>query len=202
VWILWLIIIKIIENKCILYSYSWRPNYNITLLLRTPQVKSATTKLLSELQHSTARCTFRCFIPTQYKCKIPHCKRRETGRGAWWSEFATHHVTRHNTHIHNILSIAPQLSISQKTLGTLPEDFNVLPKHKAMNNWSICCFLKHIFTWTLIFKGLTARRLYKSFGVKELKRVGFIPSYTFRLLHRVIFRLVPHTMNIEYNCIM
>jgi hypothetical protein len=39
------------------------------------------------------------------------------------------HVTRHNTPIHNILSTAPQLSISQKALGTLPEDGNVMPKH-------------------------------------------------------------------------
>jgi hypothetical protein len=31
--------------------------------------------------------------------------------------------------IHNILSTAPQLSISQKALGTLPEDGNVIPKH-------------------------------------------------------------------------
>jgi hypothetical protein len=30
---------------------------------------------------------------------------------------------------HNILSIAPQLSISQKGLGTLPEDGNIAPKH-------------------------------------------------------------------------
>jgi hypothetical protein len=29
----------------------------------------------------------------------------------------------------NILSAAPQLSISQKALGTLPEDGNVIPKH-------------------------------------------------------------------------
>jgi hypothetical protein len=28
-----------------------------------------------------------------------------------------------------ILSTAPQLSISQKALGTLPEDGNVMPKH-------------------------------------------------------------------------
>jgi hypothetical protein len=41
----------------------------------------------------------------------------------------TQHVTRHNTPIHNILSTAPQLSISQKALGTLPEDGNVMPKH-------------------------------------------------------------------------
>jgi 23S rRNA U2552 (ribose-2'-O)-methylase RlmE/FtsJ len=37
--------------------------------------------------------------------------------------------TRHNTPIHNILSTALQLSISQKALGTLPEDGNVMPKH-------------------------------------------------------------------------
>jgi hypothetical protein len=41
----------------------------------------------------------------------------------------THHVTRHDTAIHNILSTAPQLSISKKALGTLPEDGNVMPKH-------------------------------------------------------------------------
>jgi hypothetical protein len=45
------------------------------------------------------------------------------------SEIVTHHVTRHNTPIHNILSTASQLSISQKALGTLPEDDNVMPKH-------------------------------------------------------------------------
>jgi hypothetical protein len=44
-------------------------------------------------------------------------------------QIATHHVTKHNTPIHNILSTAPQLSISQKALGTLPEDGNVMPKH-------------------------------------------------------------------------
>src|SRR5215469_8184138 len=43
------------------------------------------------------------------------------------SQIATHSVTRHNTPIHNILSTAPQLSISQKALGTLPEDGNVMP---------------------------------------------------------------------------
>jgi hypothetical protein len=41
----------------------------------------------------------------------------------------THHVTRHNTPIHNILSTAPQLIISQKALGSLPEDSNVMLKH-------------------------------------------------------------------------
>jgi hypothetical protein len=43
--------------------------------------------------------------------------------------WCTHHTTRHNTPIHNIQSTAPQLSISQKALGTLSEDGNVMPKH-------------------------------------------------------------------------
>jgi hypothetical protein len=38
-----------------------------------------------------------------------------------------------------------------------------------MNNWCICWFSKHIFTEILIFEGLIARRLYKSFGVKGLR---------------------------------
>jgi hypothetical protein len=42
--------------------------------------------------------------------------------------WCVHHVTSHNTSIHNILSTAPQLSISQKAQGTLPEDGNVMPK--------------------------------------------------------------------------
>jgi hypothetical protein len=45
------------------------------------------------------------------------------------SEIATHHVTTHNTPVHNNVSTVPQLSISQKALGTLPEDGNVMTKH-------------------------------------------------------------------------
>jgi hypothetical protein len=45
------------------------------------------------------------------------------------SAWCVHHVSRHNTPIHNIISTAPQLNISQKTLGTLPEDGNVIPKN-------------------------------------------------------------------------
>jgi hypothetical protein len=44
-------------------------------------------------------------------------------------QIATHHVTRHNTPIQNILSTAPQLSISQKALEMILEDGDVMPKH-------------------------------------------------------------------------
>jgi hypothetical protein len=40
-----------------------------------------------------------------------------------------HHVTRHNTPIHNILSTASQLTVSQKAIGMFPDDDNVIPKH-------------------------------------------------------------------------
>jgi hypothetical protein len=40
-----------------------------------------------------------------------------------------HYVTKHNTPNHNILWTAPQMIISQKELGTLPEDGNVMQKH-------------------------------------------------------------------------
>jgi hypothetical protein len=49
--------------------------------------------------------------------------------GAWRFQIAKHHVTRNNTPIHNIVSTAPQSSISQKALETLPEEGNVMPKH-------------------------------------------------------------------------
>ena len=42
---------------------------------------------------------------------------------------SAHHVTRHNMPIHNTLSTAFQLRISQKALETLPEDGNVMSKH-------------------------------------------------------------------------
>jgi hypothetical protein len=45
----------------------------------------------------------------------------------WCVVIITHHVTRHITPIKNILSTAPQFSISQKALGTLSEDGNVIP---------------------------------------------------------------------------
>jgi hypothetical protein len=37
-----------------------------------------------------------------------------------------------------------------------------------MSNWCICWFFTHFLLGILIYKGLTGRRLYKSFGVKGL----------------------------------
>jgi hypothetical protein len=48
---------------------------------------------------------------------------------AIFRERGVHHITRLNTPIHNILSTAPQSSISQKALETVPEDGNVMPKY-------------------------------------------------------------------------
>jgi hypothetical protein len=51
------------------------------------------------------------------------------GYAAQWTVVVSmHHDTRHNTPIHSILSTSPQLSISQKSLETLYEDGNVMPK--------------------------------------------------------------------------
>jgi hypothetical protein len=61
----------------------------------------------------------RCSIEEQ---SIEYC-------GARRSWITTHHVTRYNTPIHSILWTAPQLTTSQKALGTLIEDANVMPKH-------------------------------------------------------------------------
>jgi hypothetical protein len=51
----------------------------------------------------------------------------DVGRGVLISPRTTSLDT--NTPIHNILSTAPQLSISQKGQGTFSEDGNVMPKH-------------------------------------------------------------------------
>jgi hypothetical protein len=55
----------------------------------------------------------RAFLVPFKRCSIAHA----------------HHVTKHNTPIQSILWTTPQLSISQKALGTLPEDGNVMPQH-------------------------------------------------------------------------
>jgi hypothetical protein len=52
-----------------------------------------------------------------------------------------------------------------------------------MNNWCICWFFKHILLGILIFKGLIARRLCKSFGVKGL--MDFFQSALFLTLFSI-----------------
>jgi hypothetical protein len=64
--------------------------------------------LMPELNPSVQRCLTRFF---------------------YWGFFFLNHAFYYCMPIHNILSTAPQLSISQKALGTLPENGNVVPKH-------------------------------------------------------------------------
>jgi hypothetical protein len=51
-----------------------------------------------------------------------------------------------------------------------------------MNKWCICWLFTHILLGILIFKGLTARRLYKSFGVKWLT-MSFTHSFSITMLN-------------------
>src|SRR5215510_4604802 len=73
------------------------------------------------------------FLVPSERCSIEKQSIKYCGCGVlclvtWCAERITSlDTTRHN--IHNILSTAPQLSMSHKALETLPEDGNVMPKH-------------------------------------------------------------------------
>src|SRR5215468_10134345 len=70
------------------------------------------------------------FLVSSERCSVEEQSIEYCG-WVWCMAISDRHgyVTRHNTPIHNILSTTSQLSISQKALGTLPEDGNVMPKH-------------------------------------------------------------------------
>jgi hypothetical protein len=68
-----------------------------------------------------------------------------------------------------------------------------------MYNWCICWFFTHILLGILIFKGLTARRLYKSFGVKGLS------TELYRTMHTVShknFPFNPEVVDYDFNIII
>jgi hypothetical protein len=66
-----------------------------------------------------------------------------------------------------------------------------------MNNWCICWFSRIFLLGILIFKGLTALRLYKLFGVKGLmwqgdcdwRIVKAVQGSGFELFHIILWNL-------------
>jgi hypothetical protein len=87
-----------------------------------------------------------CVLPVcmvAHRISALHCRLQEAFLVLNWGAFdrilwigvlcivtwCVHQVTGHHMPIHNILSTAPQMSISQKAVGTLPEDGNVMSKH-------------------------------------------------------------------------
>jgi hypothetical protein len=70
-----------------------------------------------------------CFVNPLLMCLVLTTLDAKERHGMRLVTWCVHHVTRHILPIHNILSTAPQLSISQKALVTLPEVGNVMPKH-------------------------------------------------------------------------
>jgi hypothetical protein len=76
------------------------------------------------------------FLVPYERCSVEEQSREYCGwaccvywRGALRNQIAMHHVTRRNTPIHNIPITTSQLSFTQKALGMLPEDGNVIRKH-------------------------------------------------------------------------
>jgi cytochrome b561 len=69
-----------------------------------------------------------------------------------------------------------------------------------MNNWCICWFLTHFFLGILIFKGLTVRLFYKSFGVKRLTAV-YTPTYPVSLklfsFHLYLYDFDFHVVHVD-----
>jgi TRAP-type mannitol/chloroaromatic compound transport system permease small subunit len=134
-----------------------RVNFTFTLLILVVSVWTTRIKILTpEINPSTKRWLMRFLlgilllercILLMYTWKTNKCNNYSFSllimygisymfrhyiailRGALWRDAHAHHVTWHNTPIHNILSTAPHLSIYQKALGTFPEDGNLMPKH-------------------------------------------------------------------------
>src|SRR5215510_13984583 len=99
---------------------------------RSVSIVRSRTKVTELLHVSALHCHLQGgFLVPSERCSIEEQSTEYCGWVCLSSDVvrSAHHVTRHNTSIHKILWTAPQLSISQKAQGTLPEDGNVMPKH-------------------------------------------------------------------------
>jgi hypothetical protein len=75
--------------------------------------------------------------------------------------------------------------------------FNINSLMPELNPSAQRC-LPRFFTGDLIFKGFTARRLYKSFGVKGLRVYAFYPThrvYVFCMISRKKTSIFPKSIN-------
>jgi hypothetical protein len=71
-----------------------------------------------------------------------------------------------------------------------------------MNNWCNCWFFTRMLLGILIFKGLTSRRLYKSFGVKGLMNLKEIISSAFLKYSEKLMNSVTVSTQTEKGCAM
>jgi hypothetical protein len=100
----------------------------INMCVENQQIHQLFIQFINYIWHLLHLSALHCHLQGAFLVPSEWCSIEEQSIEYWLVTWCIHHVTRHNTPIHNSLSTAPQLSISQKALGTFPEDGNVMPK--------------------------------------------------------------------------
>jgi hypothetical protein len=117
---------------------SWTVHF-VNICVKSQQIHKLYIQFINYLWYLLHVSALHCHPQGAFLVPSERCSNEEQSIELLWMgvmclvTWCVHHTTRHNTPIHNILSTAPQLSISQKALRTLPEDGNVLPKHVGDN---------------------------------------------------------------------
>jgi hypothetical protein len=107
---------------------SWTVHF-VNICAKNQQMQQLFIQFINYVWYLLNASALHCHLQGTFLMLSEICSIEEQWIEYCGSQIATHHVTTHNTPIHNILSTAHQLSISQKALGTLPEDGNKMPKH-------------------------------------------------------------------------